>query len=263
MSHRWGQCFLTDIATRQRIVDAASITAQDHVIEIGPGHGELTALYAAKAARVTAIEIDPALCGRLNDTYLASTNIEFLQGDVRAINFEAIASGTPPVILGNLPYYCSKPILEKILECNVYKRSVIMLQSELVHRLTAGPGTSEVAALTIFFQWRAQGSLLFDVPATCFRPQPKVGSSVIAFSPSSAPASQGLKAAFKHVVNAAFHNRRKMLTNNLMRILPHTDKKAVEGILIACGIASNARAQEICVDDFLKLTALTREKIGM
>lgn len=209
MGRRLGQHFLRDESALRRIAAAACPAREPLVIEIGPGEGALTRDLAARADRVIAIELDPELARGL-----VLPGVEVLHADVLSAD---LSQWGECVVAGNLPYYITSPVLEKILALGpLCRRAVLMVQREVAERLAASPGSRDYGYLTVSAQSRAVVEVLFDVPRGAFRPPPRVDSSVVRLTPRvSAPPPEFLAFAA-----ACFRMKRKTLRNNLAARYP-------------------------------------------
>ncbi|HJU21058.1 MAG TPA: 16S rRNA (adenine(1518)-N(6)/adenine(1519)-N(6))-dimethyltransferase RsmA [Casimicrobiaceae bacterium] len=242
---RFGQNFLVDPHYVARIVDAIDPRAGDNLVEIGPGLGALTGALIERAGRIAAIEIDRDLAARLRDRF-ALDRLALHEADALMFDFSAL--GDRLRIVGNLPYNISSPLLFHLASFDARLRDVhVMLQREVVARMTAAPGTPDYGRLTVMLQTRFAISRLFAVPAGAFRPAPKVESAVARLVPlrESRPAIAD-EALFARLVAAAFGQRRKTLRNALSSI-------ANEAALRAAGIDPGARGETLSVAQFVAL----------
>lgn len=252
MKRKWGQHFLASTDIARRIVEPALIDSQDVVVEVGPGHGELTRHYIERARKTFLIEVDPRLCEKLKDRWRSlGDRVIVINQDIREVDFKNLAPDKPPVVLGNLPYYVSKPIVSWLIEWGKFDRAVLMLQQEVVDRLVARPGDSEYSLFTVLFSLRAEGRVLMTVGPEHFRPPPKVKSCVIEVRPKK-PAAVNFSSLEK-LLKAAFTSRRQKLINSLARSLPGISKIDFEKALTASEIPVSARAQEVSGDSFIRL----------
>jgi len=243
---RFGQNFLADARYIERIVDAVNAAPGDNVVEIGPGLGAITEGLVAGAGRVTAIEIDRDLAARLREQFTPS---HLVLHEADALAFDLRSLGADVRLVGNLPYNISSPLLFRIADVADTVRDVhVMLQKEVVARMTAAPGTPDYGRLTVMLQATFRIERLFVVPAGAFRPVPKVESAVARLVPlrEDAPRIDD-KALFARIVAGAFMQRRKTLRNALSHI---TD----EATLISAGIDPQARGETLGVADFVRLT---------
>ena len=248
---RLSQCFLVDHNIVRKIVSAASLRRDETVLEIGPGRGILTRALSEQAGRVIAVELDRSLDGTLNAALAGIDNVELRFGDALAFPYGTVPRGT--VVVSNLPYAISTPLLFKLLEAHDrIDRMVLMLQTEVARRLVAKPGTKDYGILAILTQYRAVPSLAFHVSAGCFRPKPTVSSTVVALSVRREPVvSVSDEPLFIRTVRAAFAHRRKTLVNSLRdegfpseRIMP---------ALEAARIEPSRRAESLAIAQFAEL----------
>jgi 16S rRNA (adenine1518-N6/adenine1519-N6)-dimethyltransferase len=248
LKKRYGQHFLSDRNILQRIVRLAGITAEDTVVEIGPGAGALTRELASAARRVIAIEIDSDLIPKLRET--APANVEIVEADALQTNFAHLA-GTRFHLVGNLPYNISTPLLKQFISARGEILDItIMLQKEVAERLRAKPGTKDYGPLSVLIQHYATPIWGFTVPPGAFTPRPKVDSAVIRLEwKPGIPDSQD----FTDFVHRAFGSRRKKLLNNLLTICPTRSRDEISAVLQAAGLSPDARAETLTVDQFLRV----------
>ncbi len=215
MGKTLGQHFLIDHNIVRKIVRLAELQPGETVLEIGPGRGILTEALLEASGLVVAIEVDAALCAHLRATLGARPNFTLIEGDALPYDYAQIPS--PFLVVANLPYYLSTPLLFRLLqERRRVDRMVLMLQAEVAARLAAVPGGKDYGALSIAAQFYCEVRQAFKVPATCFRPKPQVGSAVVALTPL--PRSRVAvhdEVLFFKVVRAGFAHRRKALVNSL------------------------------------------------
>ena len=178
-----GQNFLTQSWVPERIVWDSGVDESVGVLEIGPGIGPLTQQLCMKAGKVCAVELDTRLEPILKQTVGAFPNLEIQWGDILKQDIPALVAekfqGLRPMACANLPYYITSPILSALLEAECFEAVTVMVQKEVAQRIVAKPGSADYSAFTVFCQFYGQPELLFDVPAHCFLPQPKVTSAVI------------------------------------------------------------------------------------
>ena len=188
------------------------------MIEIGAGRGALTEPLLERAERVVAIEVDAVLVHYLRQKFheaIAAGRLELIEGDVLKADF---ATAERPVIAGNLPYYITSPILERVFHLyGAWERAVFLVQAEVAERIAAGPGTRDFGYLSVLVQTHARAEILFPVGREAFRPQPKVDSAVVRLTPRDAGAEVGIRdvAAFLKFAQHCFRHKRKTLRNNL------------------------------------------------
>lgn len=212
---RLGQHFLIDPNIVRKTIRLADLHPQEPVFEIGPGPGILTQALCQHAQTVTAIEIDSRMVEYLQQTLGDLPNLDIQQGDALDFPYQTLPKGT--VVVANLPYYISTPLLFRLLEsCGRIHRIIVMVQTEVANRIIAKPGTSEYGILSVMVQYWAESTKEFSVRASCFRPKPEVDTSVVKLVPR--PFEDGKKeehAHFVQTVRAAFAHRRKTLSNSL------------------------------------------------
>jgi 16S rRNA (adenine1518-N6/adenine1519-N6)-dimethyltransferase len=260
-----GQHFLADAGVAARIVDAVGATAADLVCEIGAGPGALTPALAARAGRLVALEVDPALHARLAAAarrWPSAARVEVRLADARTFPYETLALLRPDprgavLVAGNLPYAASKPILERLLAARAaLDRAVLMLQREVAERLAATPGGGAYGALSVLWGLWADVTLLEIVPPGAFRPPPAVESAVVAVAFRRAPrVPVADEAVLRRVVRAAFAQRRKTLANAL-RGGGLGEAARVAGALVEAGIDGRRRAETLDLGEFARLARL-------
>jgi 16S rRNA (adenine1518-N6/adenine1519-N6)-dimethyltransferase len=247
-----GQNFLINEEVYNKIVEAASLSKIDTVLEIGPGLGFLTAKIAAKAGRVIAVEIDDKLADFLKDDINKQDikNIEVLNQDILRLDIEESFENYK--IVANLPYNITSIFLRKFL--SVRKKPaemILMLQKEVAQRICTEPGDMSLLALGV--QFYAKPEILFFVPRSDFYPVPEVDSAIIKLSIFSNQLSADKEKAFFRLAKIGFSSKRKMLKNNLSNGL-HITGLEVEKFLSAVGIPLKARAQDLSLKDWLELS---------
>ena len=187
------------------------------VIEIGPGRGALTDYLLARAKRVIAIEIDPVLVQYLRAKYRDDSRLELIESDVLKADLSAFG---PTAVAGNLPYYITSPIVEKVLALRaLLSRAVFLVQKEVAERMTTGPGSRDYGYLSVSTQFQAEAELLFTVPPGAFRPPPKVDSAVVRLTAKPELAITDVQ-PFLKFVGYCFRHKRKTLRNNLLGVYP-------------------------------------------
>lgn len=187
------------------------------MLEIGPGKGALTKHLLPRADRLVAIELDAALADGLRVAFAAAPNFELVESDVLAVD---LAQWGPAVVAGNLPYYITSPIIEKVLALGpLLRHAVFLVQKEVAERLAARPGSRDYGYLTVRTQFLAKVELLFEVPPKAFHPPPKVDSAVVRLTPRGVQASE----AFLNFASHCFRQKRKNLRNNLAALYGKLD----------------------------------------
>lgn len=251
-----GQNFLNDDGVIMQIVDAARLTDESVVLEVGPGEGVLTAPLADVANKVILIEIDGDLIPRLTERFAQRDNVIIEHADIRRVYVEKLLekydAGTQYAVVANLPYYITSSIVRFFMENPLPPTHlVIMVQKEVAKRIIAGPG--EMSILAVAVQYYGDVSWVCDVPRTSFTPAPQVDSAVIRIDHKGRTTTPEEDKAFFRVVRAGFSARRKMLANNLASSLL-LDKDAVREILTSLNLAPTVRPQELSVEDWKILT---------
>jgi 16S rRNA (adenine1518-N6/adenine1519-N6)-dimethyltransferase len=250
---RFGQNFLVSPGIIRRIVDAIAPKPGDVVVEIGPGLGALTTPLLEKLEHLHVVEIDRDLIARLKEAWPAD-RLTIHEGD--ALNFDFSTLGERLRIVGNLPYNISTPLLFHLADFSDRVSDMhFMLQKEVVDRMVAEPGSGDRGRLSVMLQYRFNMERLFVVPPGAFNPAPKVDSAIVRLLPRQMEADAKAldEALFSRVVTAAFSQRRKMLRNTLRELIAEDD-------LTVLGIAPTARAEQLTVADYLRITnALARE----
>lgn len=257
-SKSMGQNFLVDPHIPERIAEAAELTSDMHVLEIGPGIGALTRHLCERAGFVTAIELDKALPPILSEVLSEYKNFEVISGDALKLNIVEIMRRKPEytrfAVCANLPYNITSPVIAELFECGIFESITIMIQREVACRLAAKPGTGDYGAFTVFVNYHAEVQKLFDVPPGCFMPQPKVTSSVVRLVPQPPPPEIADKDKFFRVVKAAFSQRRKTLVNAIGGITSGLTKNELTNVVLSCGIDSRARGETLGIPEFARLT---------
>ena len=253
-----GQNFLIDTNILKQIADAAEISEETGVIEIGPGIGALTEQLAKRAKKVLAFEIDQRLMPILNETLSPYSNVniineDVLKADVRKAVEENFDEGQDIVVVANLPYYVTTPILMKLLEEQIPVRTiVVMIQKEVAERIAAEPNSKNYGSLSIAAQFYAEAKTVFTVPKTVFVPQPNVDSAILRLNLRTEPPVEiKNEVFFFEIVRASFGQRRKTLLNNLSRHFADKGNKAeIESILEETGIDPKRRGESLSMQDF-------------
>ena len=258
-SKSMGQNFLTAAWVPEDIAEAAQLDENTGVLEVGPGIGCLTEQLAVRAGKVVAVELDNALRPVLSQTLAGKDNVEIIFGDVLKQDIKGLVSekmqGLRPVVCANLPYNVTSPLITAFLEAECFDSVTVMIQREVAKRICAKPATADYGAFTVLVNWYAEPELLFDVPPSCFIPQPKVTSSVIRLKTRSAPPVEVKdKALFFRVVRAAFGMRRKTLTNALSANFNELNKADIENLLTACGFDPKIRGEVLSIGDFAAIS---------
>ena len=250
-----GQRFLVDRAVLRDIVEAAELSAEDDVLEVGPGPGVLTAELAALARSVIAVEIDERMIPVLRDTLSAHENVTIVRADALEVDLFALAERRPTRIVANVPYQITTPLLERFIgDDRRPPLIVVLVQEEVARRMVATSASGkERGYLSVFVQSFAEARIVRRVPASAFRPAPKVGSAVVALRTHARPAFAPLERhAFLRFVSDVFRHRRKQLRGALGHEAGVAPERA-EAALGECGIDATRRAEELTLAQWVAL----------
>ena len=253
-----GQNFLIAPWVPQSIAEEAGVDETAGVLEIGPGIGPLTQQLALRAKKVCAVEVDERLKPILAMTVGEFDNLEILWGDVLKQDVAALVAekfqGLRPMACANLPYYITSPILTALLEAECFDSVTVMVQKEVAQRIAAAPGTPDYSAFTVFCQYYAVPELLFDVPAHCFLPQPKVTSAVIQLNVRKERSWDILdEEVFFRLLRASFAMRRKKLSNGLASGFPELGKSGAAEVIAAASFDENVRGETLGIPEFARI----------
>ena len=263
---KFGQNFLIDPHVLDKIVDAAQISKEDFVLEIGPGIGTLTQYLCENARQVLAVEIDKNLIPILKETLSSYDNVDILQGDIMKQDIQAIADryneGKPIKVVANLPYYITTPIIMELFESHVPLANVtVMVQKEVADRMKAEPGSKDCGALSLAVQYYAEPYIAAFVPPNCFMPRPNVGSAVIRLDClSKTPVEVKNEKLMFRLIRASFNQRRKTLQNGIANSgeLPFSKAQVAEAIEKA-GLEANVRGEKLGLPEFARLADVLEE----
>ncbi len=257
---KFGQNFLIDSHVLEGIVEAAGVTEDDLVLEIGPGIGSLTQYLAEAAGKVIAVEIDKTLLPVLAYTLSEYNNVTVINEDILKVDLDEIVSengGRPIKVVANLPYYITTPIIMKLFESRARIESItVMVQKEVADRMAAGPGGKDYGSLSLAVGYYAKAVTVMDVPPSSFIPQPNVGSAVVNLSRYTEPRVkvQDEKRLFE-IVRTAFNQRRKTLSNSLSNnpSLGVSRQEVTDG-LVKMGVDEKARGEILTLEQFAELS---------
>ena len=257
---KFGQNFLIDSHVLEGIVEAAGVTDDDLVLEIGPGIGSLTQYLAEAAGKVVAVEIDKTLLPVLADTLSEYDNVTVINEDILKVDLDEIVSengGRPIKVVANLPYYITTPIIMKLFESRARIESItVMVQKEVADRMAAGPGGKDYGSLSLAVGYYAKAVTVMDVPPSSFIPQPNVGSAVVNLSRYTEPRVkvQDEKRLFE-IVRTAFNQRRKTLSNSLSNNPSlGVSRQEVTDALLKMGVDEKARGEILTLEQFAELS---------
>ena len=260
MQKKYGQNFLIDANILHKIVEAAQITEEDCVLEIGPGIGTMTQYLAESAGRVIAVEIDKGLIPILEETLSPYDNITLLCADILKVDLSALAEengGAPLKVVANLPYYITTPIIMALFESRIPLESItVMVQSEVADRMQTGPGTKDYGALSLAVQYYAKPEIVTRVPASCFTPRPNVDSTVVRLVKHKEPPVAAEDEAYLFsVIRASFNQRRKTLANGLANAGNlNVTRAQVEQVLAEMGLPGTVRGETLTLERFSDLS---------
>ena len=253
-----GQNFLIAPWVPESIVREAGVDKSAGVLEIGPGIGPLTQQLCLNAGKVCAVELDSRLKPILDATVGEFPNLEIIWNDVLKLDVPALVKekfgDLRPMACANLPYYITSPILTALLEAECFDSVTVMVQKEVAQRIAAAPGSADYSAFTVFCQYYAEPELLFDVPAHCFLPQPKVTSAVISLRVRKERNWDILdQDIFFRTVRASFAMRRKKLANGLASGFPELGKTGAAEVIEAAGFDANVSGETLGIPAFARI----------
>ena len=258
---KFGQNFLIDTGILEEIIEAAQITKDDFVLEIGPGIGTMTQYLCERAREVVAVEIDKNLIPILSDTLKNYSNVTVINEDILKLDICKLAEeknqGKPIKVVANLPYYITTPIIMGLFESHVPIDSItIMVQKEVAERMQEKPGSKEYGALSLAVQYYAKPEIVANVPPNCFMPRPNVGSAVIRLTRHEKPPVEveDEKLMFR-IIRASFNQRRKTLVNGLNNSPEiHLPKEVIQESIVSLGVPENIRGEALSLEQFAELS---------
>ncbi|MDO4619675.1 MAG: 16S rRNA (adenine(1518)-N(6)/adenine(1519)-N(6))-dimethyltransferase RsmA [Lachnospiraceae bacterium] len=254
---KYGQNFLIDESVLQAAVDAAGVTEDDCVLEIGPGIGTLTQYLAYAAGKVCAVEIDRSLLPILEDTLMGWSNVRVINADVLKLDLRELVmeenAGRPVKVVANLPYYITTPIIMQLFESGApIKSMTVMVQKEVADRMQAKPGTKDYGALTLAVSYYADPSIVRIVHPSSFLPQPGVDSAVIHLERHEKPPVEVKdEKILMDLIRASFNQRRKKLTNGITNYagFSYTKEQAEQAVADA-GLDPQVRGEQLTLEQF-------------
>ena len=258
---KFGQNFLIDTRVLDKIINAAGLTKEDMVLEIGPGIGTMTQYLAEAAREVVAVEIDNNLIPILRETLKDYENVTIINNDILKVDIKELAeshNGNRPIkVVANLPYYITTPIIMGLFESNVPIDNItVMVQKEVAERMQAKPGTKDYGALSLAVQYYAEPYIVANVPPNCFIPRPNVGSAVIRLTRHQDPPVQVKDAGLMFtLIRASFNQRRKTLQNGLYNSpeLFYT-KEQIAWAIEELGVSAQLRGEALTLEQFGRLS---------
>jgi 16S rRNA (adenine1518-N6/adenine1519-N6)-dimethyltransferase len=265
---KYGQNFLIDTHVLDKIINAAEITKEDMVLEIGPGIGTLTQYLCESAREVIAVEIDKFLIPILEDTLSSYNNVTVLNEDILKFDINKLVqeknNGKPVKIVANLPYYITTPIIMGLFETHVPIENItVMVQKEVADRMQSGPGSKDYGALSLAVQYYAKPYIAANVPPNCFMPRPNVGSAVIrlALHKDNPVKVKDERLMFK-IIRESFNQRRKTLVNGLnngteIKLSKETIAEAISELMVSPTI----RGEALTLEQFGRLSDIIYDKI--
>ena len=264
---KFGQNFLIDDHVITKIINAAEITKDDLVLEIGPGIGTMTQYLAESARKVIAVEIDKNLIPILGETLAEYDNVTVINEDILKLDINRLVeeenAGKPIKVVANLPYYITTPIIMGLFESHVPLQSItVMVQKEVADRMQVGPGSKDYGALSLAVQYYAKPYIVANVPPNCFIPRPGVGSAVIRLTRyEEPPVTVKDESLMFKLIRASCNQRRKTLQNGIANSpeLPYS-KAQVEKALEKMELAANVRGESLTLAEFAKLSDIISEE---
>ncbi len=259
---KFGQNFLIDGNILEKIVNAARITEEDCVLEIGPGIGTMTQYLAERAKSVIAVEVDKNLIPVLRDTLSSYQNVKVINEDILKVDVGRIVreenGGRPIKVVANLPYYITSPILMNLLASPVEWATIcVMMQKEVAQRLIAKPGTKQYGALTLAIEYQMQAKIAFDVSRKVFVPSPNVDSAIVVLTPRTnpLPVQPFDKQKLFGFIRGCFAHRRKSLWNNLQSVIGKDPgvKEKMTAVLAQLDISPQIRPEKLTLEQFIEL----------
>lgn len=265
---KYGQNFLIDANVIRGIIDAAQITEDDCVLEIGPGIGSMTQLLSESAGKVICVEIDESLQPVLEETLEDCGNVRILWQDILKTDLKQICEeyngGRPLKVVANLPYYVTTPILMQLLEQDhVFSSITVMVQKEVADRIRSGPGSKEYGALSLAVQYFADPEAVMTVSPSSFIPRPGVDSSVLCLRAYAEPPVECDEKVMFALIRAAFNQRRKTLANAISHGYSLNGKQytreEVTDALAQMDLSPTVRGEALTLEQFAQLSLLLRD----
>ena len=266
---KFGQNFLIDSNIIEGIIEAADITKDDCVLEIGPGMGAMTGYLLESARKVIAVEVDRMLIPILQDTLNGYDNLVLINDDILKVDIASLIEsendGRPIKVVANLPYYITTPIIMELLEREEKITSItVMVHKEVAQRMQEGPGSKSYGALSLAVQYYAKAGIVLNVSKNCFLPKPDVDSAVIKldiYEPCDRPVKARNTEQMFALIRAAFNQRRKTLLNSLgnAQELNYT-KEQIAGALARMGKSETIRGEALSLPEFAELSDILSQQ---
>jgi len=258
-SKSMGQNFLTASWVPEDIAASAMLDENTGVLEVGPGIGCLTNELSSRAGKVLSVELDKSLRPVLGETLSHCDNVEIVFSDVLKLNIPQLVEEKMPgmkyAVCANLPYNVTSPLLTAFIDAGCFEHITVMIQREVAKRICAAPNTADYGAFGIFVQWHMDTELLFDVPPSCFIPQPKVTSSVIRLTRREKhPAEVKDEKLMFRIIRAAFNQRRKTLVNAIGSQVGGISKEQAAQAIVDCGYDTRIRGEVLDIVGFAKIS---------
>lgn len=258
-SKSMGQNFLTASWVPEDIAASAMLDENTGVLEVGPGIGCLTNELSSRAGKVLSVELDKSLRPVLGETLSHCDNVEIVFSDVLKLNIPQLVEEKMPgmkyAVCANLPYNVTSPLLTAFIDAGCFEHITVMIQREVAKRICAAPNTADYGAFGIFVQWHMDTELLFDVPPSCFIPQPKVTSSVIRLTRREKhPAEVKDEKLMFRIIRAAFNQRRKTLVNAIGSQVGGISKEQAAQAIADCGYDTRIRGEVLDIVGFAKIS---------
>jgi len=257
-----GQNFLLDANLQRAIVQTPSIRKSDIVLEIGPGTGALTKYLSEKSTHLILVELDDQLVGKLQETYKNRDDVVVIHRDFLKLDLtELVDDHSKLVVIGNIPYNITAPIIFKLMGHPRPREVVLLVQKEVADRLTAKVGTSEYGALSVGLRAVAEVEKILRVPRTAFKPVPRVDSTLVKIIPHDPPLISPQVEVYLRLVTRAFFQWRRKQIQKIMRDHPDLNftKHALEGIAFDTGWDLSRRPETLSPSDFTKLAMMARK----
>ena len=263
--HSLGQNFIYDEDLLAALAEAAGVSQEEDVLEIGPGAGSLTKHLCDRAGRVLSLELDERLIPLLEAFMAGRENFRLVQGDVMTVDLKALTEDlkAPFAIVANIPYYITTPLILRLLSAGLpLSRMALMVQKEVADKILARPGDDGWGPLSVRCQYACEPRLAMDVPASCFTPRPKVDSAFVVLPFRKEPAVRVRdENDFFRMAGAAFALRRKTMTNALCAAF-HLERDRAAEMMAAAGLDEKIRGERLTMEQLGTLADIWTERKG-